>query len=133
VNGAASERAAGVPEDLWALACYLPLCGAGAFVSGLALATVARRRPRLRFHAWQGLLLWAVAFVAAVGPWLGGYALETAGLPSLGIAAVLFQLATGCALLVAAVWLMVTSYHRRDVALPLLGALARRWSGFAAS
>ncbi len=131
MTDAVGDRAAGVPEDLWALACYLPLCGAGAFVSGLALVTVARRRPRLRFHAWQGLLLSAVAFVAAVGPWLGGYALETAGLPSFGVAAVLLQLAAGCAVLVAAVWLMVTAYHRRDVALPLLGALARRWSGFA--
>lgn len=131
MNG--EDRAAGLPEPLWALACYLPLCGAGAFVSALALVTVARRRPRLRFHAWQGLLLSGVASVVVLGPWLGSYVLETAGLPSPGVGAVLVQLVGGCTLLVAAVWLMVASYHRRDVALPLLGALARRWSGFAGS
>lgn len=125
-----ADRAAGLPEDLWTLACYLPLCGAGALVSGLALATVARRRPRLRFHAWQGLLLSVVAGAAAVLPWLGSHALEAAGLPSFGVAAVLVQLAAGLAFLVASVWLMATAYHRRDVTLPLLGALARRWSGF---
>jgi uncharacterized membrane protein len=126
-------RALGLPEDLWALACYLPLCGAGAFVSALALVSVARRRPRLRFHAWQGLLLSGAALVVALGPWLGSYALEAAGLPSLGGAVVVGQLAAGCAVLVAALWMMATAYHRRDRALPLLGALARRWSGFAAS
>jgi uncharacterized membrane protein len=126
----AGARIAGLPEDLWALACYLPLCGAGACISALALVTVGRRRPRLRFHAWQGLLLSAVALVVAVGPWLGSHALETAGMPSAGVAAVLLQLGAGGAVLVAAVWLMATAYYRRDVALPLVGALARRWSGF---
>jgi uncharacterized membrane protein len=126
-------RLAGLPEELWALGCYVPLCGAGALVSVLVLPTVARRRPRLRFHATQGLLLFALGALAAVGPWLLGYALETAGLPSLGVVLVLAQLVAGAAVLTASVWLMVTSYHRRDVALPVLGRLARRWSGFAGS
>ena len=126
-------RILGLPEELWALACYVPLCGAGGVVSLLALVTVARRRPRLRFHAWQGLLLSALAGVTAVGPWLASHALETAGLPSFGVALVLTQLLAGAAVLVVSVWLMTTAYHRRDVALPLLGALARRWSGFARS
>jgi hypothetical protein len=129
----AEGRIAGLPEELWALACYVPLCGAGGLVSLLALVTVARRRPRLRFHAWQGLLLSVLAGLAAVAPWLAAHALETAGLPSLGAALVLVQLVAGAVLLVTGVWLMATSYHRRDVALPLLGALARRWSGFPAS
>jgi uncharacterized membrane protein len=128
-----ADRAAGLPEELWALACYLPLCGGGAFVAALALLTVARRRPRLRFHAWQALMLSVIAWAMAVGPWLVSHALEAAGLPSLGVAAVLLQLAAGLAFLVVSVWLMATAYHRRDVALPLVGALARRWSGLAAS
>ena len=130
---APASRVAGLPEELWALACYVPLCGAGGIASLLALVTVARRRPRLRFHAWQGLFLSALAGGAAVAPWLASHALETAGLPPLGIAFVLAQLVVGTAVLVASVWLMATAYHRRDVALPLLGALARRWSGFAGS
>ena len=129
----AEGRIAGLPEELWALACYLPLCGAGGLVSVLALVTAARRRPRLRFHAWQGLQLSVLAALAAVGPWLAAHVLESAGLPSFGVAIVLVQLVAGAALLVAGLWLMATAYHRRDVALPLLGALARRWSGFAAS
>ena len=124
-----TSRAAGLPEELWALACYVPLCGAGGVVSLLALATVARSRPRLRFHAWQGLFLSALAVVTAVAPWLASHALETAGLPSFGVAFVVAQLVVGSAVLAASVWLMATAYHRRDVALPLLGALARRWSG----
>lgn len=132
-DGGAGVAPPAVPEDLWALACYVPLCGAGALVSLVALLTVARRRPRLRFHAWQGLLLAALACVAAVAPWLASHALETAGLPSFGVALVLTQLVAGIALLSASLWLMATAYHRRDVALPLLGPLARRWSGFAAT
>ena len=128
-----TSRAAGLPEELWALACYVPLCGAGGVVSLLALVTVARSRPRLRFHAWQGLFLSALAVVTAVAPWLASHALETAGLPSFGVAFVVTQLVVGSAVLAASVWLMATAYHRRDVALPLLGALARRWSGFAGS
>jgi uncharacterized membrane protein len=126
---APGSRIAGLPEELWALACYVPLCGAGGVVSLLALVTVARRRPRLRFHAWQGLFLSALAGVTAVAPWLASHALETAGLPSFGVALVLTQLLGGAAVLAVSVWLMATAYHRRDVALPLVGALARRWSG----
>lgn len=129
----AEGRVAGLPEELWALACYVPLCGAGGLVSLLALATVARRRPRLRFHAWQGVLLSVLAGLAAVVPWLATHALETAGLPPFGFAFVLVQLLAASALLVGGLWLMAAAYHRRDVALPFLGALARRWSGFAAS
>jgi uncharacterized membrane protein len=130
---APASRVAGLPEELWALACYVPLCGAGGLVSLLALVTVARRRPRLRFHAWQGLLLSVLAGVTAVAPWLASHVLEAAGLPSFGVALVLTQLLVGAAVLATSVWLMATAFHRRDVALPLLGALARRWSGFAAS
>lgn len=129
----ADDRVAGLPEELWALACYVPLCGAGGLVSLLALVSVARRRPRLRFHAWQGLLLSVLAALAGVAPWLAAHTLETAGLPSLGFAFVLAQLLAAAALLVTGLWLMATAYHRRDVALPFLGALARRWSGFAAA
>jgi uncharacterized membrane protein len=126
-------RIAGLPEELWALGCYLPLCGAGGLVSVFALVTVARRREHLRFHAWQGLLLSMLAWCAAIVPWLAAHALETAGLPSFGAGFVLAQLLAGATLLVAGVWLMVAAYHRRDVALPILGRLARRWSAFAGS
>lgn len=126
-------RVLGLPEELWALACYVPLCGVGGLVSLGALLTIARRRPRIGFHAWQGLFLALAGAAAAIGPWLLGYGLEMAGLPWPGAVVVALQLAAGTALLVASVWMMATAYHRRGAALPLVGALARRWSGYAAS
>jgi uncharacterized membrane protein len=90
---------------------------------------VARRRPWLRSHAWQGLVLGVAAAVLVAGTWLGGFALEAAGLPSLGLPAVAFQIVVLAAYLALGLRSMVHAYHRRDAALPLVGARVRRWSG----
>jgi len=88
---------------------------------------LARRRPWLRAHAWQGILLGAATALVVVGVWLGDFALEAAGLPSPGLAAVVVQLAAFACYLVLSVRSMVGAYRRREAALPLIGARARRF------
>jgi uncharacterized membrane protein len=106
----------------------VPVCGIGPLTC-LAVLALARRRTWLRSHAWQGLLLGALAALAVVAPWLGDFALEAAGLPTPGLATAVLQLLAFAAYLAISLRAMVTAYHRRDAALPLIGARARRWSG----
>jgi hypothetical protein len=108
--------------------CYVPVCGIGPLAC-LAVLALARRRRWLRSHAWQGLLLAGLAALVVVAPWLGDFALEAAGLPSPGPGAVVLQLAASAGYLALSLRSMAQAYHRRDAALPLIGARARRWSG----
>lgn len=111
-----------------ALACYVPLCGAGPFVSLLVLL-FARRRPWLRGQASQSLALAALTVAAVVGLWLGDFALEAVGLWSPGLVAVALQLAAAALYVGLSVRSMILAYQRRDAALPWIGARARRWAG----
>jgi len=114
--------------ELVALACYVPLCGLGPLASVVTLA-LARRRAWLRSHAWQALVLGAVTGLVVAAPWLGDFALESAGLPTPGLATVVVQLAAFAAYLAVSLRCMVDAYRRRDATLPLIGVRARRWAG----
>ena len=104
-----------------ALVCYVPICGLGP-AAGIATLVLVRRRPWLRSHARQGLALGGVAAFVLVALWLGDFALETAGLPTPGLATVVLQLAVFAAYLVVSLRCMLDAYRRRDAALPLIGA-----------
>ena len=123
-----AARLAGVPEELVALACYVPVCGVGLLAS-LAVLALARRRPWLRSHAWQALALGALAALVVLGPWLADFGLEVAGLPTPGLATVALQLAVFSAYLGISLRCMVDAYRRREAGLPLIGSRARRWAG----
>lgn len=105
----------------------MPVCGVGPLAS-LAVLALVRRRAWLRWHAWQALLLAALAALVVVGVWLGDFALESAGLPSPGLAGVVLQLGALTAYLALSLRSMALAYRRRDTALPLIGARARRWA-----
>jgi uncharacterized membrane protein len=117
----------GVPEELVALLVYVPVCAAGP-LAGIGVLAFARRRPWLRAHAWQGLLLGALAALVVVVLWLADFALEVSGLPTPGLATVVLQLAVAAAYLAVSLRCMVDAYRRRDATLPLIGARARRWA-----
>jgi uncharacterized membrane protein len=120
----------GLPIGLAALLCYVPVCGLGPCFAVLVLL-LARGRPWLRAHACQALALGAVTAVVAAGVWLGDFALETLGLPALGLGGVVVQLLALAGYLAGSLREMVRAYQRRDAALPWIGARARRWSGAA--
>lgn len=120
-------RLLGLPEELVALFVYVPVCAIGP-LAGLAVLALARRRRWLRAHAWQGLLLAALAGLAVLFPWLLDFALELSGLPTPGLATVVLQLLVAAAYLAVSLRCMVDAYRRRDAALPLIGARARRWA-----
>ena len=111
-----------------ALACYVPLCGMGPLASVATLA-LARRRAWLRSHAWQALVLGTLTGLVVAALWLGDFALESAGLPTPGLATVVGQLAAFAAYLGLSLRCMVDAYRRRDATLPLIGVRARRWAG----
>jgi uncharacterized membrane protein len=106
----------------------VPVCGIG-FLASLAVLALARRRPWLRAHAWQALVVGASAALMLVAPWLGDFGLELAGLPTPGLATVVVQLAVFAAYLGVSLRCMVDAYRGRDAALPLIGSRARRWAG----
>jgi hypothetical protein len=83
----------------------------------------------LRSHAWQGLVLAALTALVVAALWLGDFALEGAGLPTPGLGTVVLQLAILAAYLGVSLRCMRDAYRRRDAALPLIGARARRWAG----
>lgn len=116
-----------MPEELVALFAYVPVCGIGP-LAGLAVLLLARGRPWVRAHAWQGLLLAALAGLVVVLLWLLDFALELSGLPTPGLATVVLQLAVAAAYLALSLRCMAHAYRGRDAALPLIGARARRWT-----
>lgn len=118
----------GIPEELAALFCYVPLCGLGAGVSALVLLR-SRGRSWLRSHAWQGLVLGLLPLAVLAATWLGDFALEAGGLPTPGLGLVVGQIGVAAAYLVIALRAMAGAYQRRDAALPVIGPRARRWAG----
>ncbi len=100
----------------WALLCYVPLLGWIAAVIVLASQTF-RRDARVRFHAFQGLYLFAAWMLVE---WVVGPMFFTQGFSNLA-AALLKLLILG-----SQIFMMVRVNRGEDYRLPLIGELADR-------
>ena len=115
----------GVAPNVGGLLCYLPICCIGLIFS-IVVAIVEKENRFLRFHAFQGLLLQAVLYVAWIGGWM------TAGILGsfhyiLGLAGWSFMALLGLAGLGLSILMMVKAYNHEEYELPVIGGMARNW------
>lgn len=102
----------GLEENVAALLCYV-----GWWVSGIVLLIIENENQRIRFHAFQSIIVFGAAtilvFIFGFIPILGGW------------------LAWIIALIAIALWiaLMVKAYQGGRYKLPVAGDLAEQWSG----
>jgi uncharacterized membrane protein len=110
----------GVSAQNWALLCYIPLLGWIACVIVLA-SNSFRRDARVRFHAFQGLYLFAawllVDWVVAPLFFAPGF-----GFPFYRLFAALLKLCV----IGAGIFMMIRVVNGDDYRLPILGELADR-------
>jgi uncharacterized membrane protein len=113
----------GLEANVAGMLCYAPCCIG--LVFSILVAAMEKRQRALRFHAFQSLMLYGVEIAVGIVMWIVGLILAQ-------IAGVLDFLATmvsgmiGLAVLVIQVLLMVKTYNREEIELPVLGDLARK-------
>ena len=121
-TGPASGLPGGIRAQNWALLCYVPLLGWIACVIVLASQSF-RRDTRVRFHAFQGLYLFATWMLVdwVVSPMFLA--------PGLGLGFPFSRFASGLlklAIIGAGIFMMIRVSHGEDYHLPVVGDLADR-------
>jgi uncharacterized membrane protein len=107
----------GLKPNIAGMLCYLPLCCVG-FLASMMAAVVRKDTPFVRFHAFQSLLLHAVAGILL----LGAASLDVKGGEILVLA--FFGLL---------IFLMIKAHSGQEFELPVVGPMARKLSAPRAS
>lgn len=120
------QTSLGMAPNVAGLLCYVPCCLGFIFA---VVAAIAEKKSRfVRFHAFQSLLLHAVAFVLSLGLWFAQVALAMMDLGPVGLLLSLVQMVVGVALLGTAIFLMIKANGGEELELPVIGPLARQWA-----
>lgn len=121
------KSALGLDANVAAMLAYLPICLVGIIVSIIIIVT-DKTNKLARFHAFQSLLLMAVAVVIYIilGIIIGGAMAANSGM--MATLASLLYLVAGIGLLAAVIICMVKAYQGQFFKLPVIGDLADKWS-----
>ncbi|MEO8359756.1 MAG: hypothetical protein ABI672_06975 [Vicinamibacteria bacterium] len=128
------ETKLGVAPNVAGLLCYVP-CGIGGVFSVVA-ALVETENRFVRFHAFQSLLLHAVAFALGFGYQVASailYAFLPWSLYNLWRLVGLLAFGAVVAFLALLIVLMVRANSNHEFKLPVIGNLAAKWAGDPAS
>ena len=94
----------------------------------VVVAAIAEKTSRsLRFHAFQSLLLHAVALVLGIGLNVMQVALAAVDLGAVGLLLSLVGMVIGVAFLGVAIFMMIKANGGEEFELPVIGPVARRW------
>jgi uncharacterized membrane protein len=115
----------GLEPNIAGLLCYVPCCIG--LVFSVVAAIVEKQSRFVRFHAFQSLLLHAVAIVLGIGLNVFQVALGLAGMSWVGLLVSLIALVVGVAFLGAAIFLMIKANAGEEPELPVIGPMARGW------
>lgn len=116
----------GVSPNVGGLLCYMPCCIG--LIFSIVVAIIEKQSRFLRFHAFQSLLLHAVAFVLSLGLSVVGIAIELAiGGSGAGLLFMLLRSVFGLAILILIIYMMVKAYGGEETQLPVIGDMARKW------
>jgi uncharacterized membrane protein len=115
----------GMAPNVAGLLCYVPCCIG--LVFSIVAAIVEKQSRFVRFHAFQSLLLHAVAIVLGVGLNVLQIALATVDLGAVGLLLSLVGMVVGVAFLGMAVFMMIKANGGEEFELPVIGPMARQW------
>lgn len=119
------QTSLGMAPNVAGLLCYVPCC------IGLVFSIVAviaeKSNKFVRFHAFQSLLLHAVALVLGFGLNVVQIGLATIDLGAVGLLLSLVGMVVGVAFLAMAVFMMIKANGGEEFELPVIGPMARQW------
>ena len=98
------------------------------FIFAIVAAIAEKKSRYVRFHAFQSLLLHAVAFVLSFGLWFAQMALAMMDLGAVGLLLSLVQMVVGVALLGLAIFMMIKANGGEEFELPVIGPMAHQWA-----
>ena len=122
------KTALGLDANVGAMLCYLPICAVNLIYSIIVLVTEKSNRL-VRFHAFQSLLLMAVAFVVLfIVGFIGGF--MAAMTESLAIALLVNLITWGLVIvfIAVAIYMCVKAYGGSQTKLPVIGDMADKWA-----
>ena len=123
--GGTGQTNLGMGPNVAGLLCYVPCC-IGLIFSVVA-AIVEKKSRFVRFHAFQSLLLHAIAFVLGFGLNVVQIALASINLGAVGLLLSLIGMVVGVAFLGMAVFMMIKANGGEEFELPVIGPMARQW------
>jgi uncharacterized membrane protein len=115
----------GLEPNIAGLLCYVPCCVG--LVFSVVAAIVEKQSRFVRFHAFQSLLLHAVAIVLGIGINVLQVVLGVAGLGAVGLLLSLVGMVVGVAFLGLTIFLMIKANAGEELELPVVGPMARQW------
>jgi len=115
----------GLEPNVAGLLCYVPCCIG--LVFSVVAAIVEKQSRFVRFHAFQSLLVHAVAIVVGIGINVLQVVLGVAGLGAVGLLLSLVGMVVGVAFLGLTIFLMVKANAGEELELPVVGPMARQW------
>jgi len=121
------KSALGLDANVAAMLAYLPICLVGIVVSIIIIVT-DKTNKLARFHAFQSLLLMAIAVVVyfVLGIFMGVAAAANSSAIVLLSSLLYFVVLIG--LLGVVILCMVKAYQGQHFKLPVIGDLADKWS-----
>ena len=115
----------GLEPNIAGLLCYVPCCVG--LVFSVVAAIVEKQSRFVRFHAFQSLLVHAVAIVLGIGINVLQVVLGVAGLGAVGLLLSLVGMVVGVAFLGLTILLMIKANGGEEFELPVVGPMARQW------
>jgi uncharacterized membrane protein len=115
----------GLEPNIAGLLCYVPCCVG--LVFSVVAAIVEKQSRFVRFHAFQSLLVHAVAIVLGIGINVLQVVLGVAGLGAVGLLLSLVGMVVGVAFLGLTIFLMIKANAGEEFELPVVGPMARQW------
>jgi uncharacterized membrane protein len=116
----------GLEPNVAGLLCYVPCCIG--LVFSVVAAIVEKQSRFVRFHAFQSLLVHAVAIVLGIGINVLQVVLGVAGLGAVGLLLSLVGMVVGVAFLGLTIFLMIKANAGEELELPVVGPMARQWA-----
>jgi uncharacterized membrane protein len=116
----------GLEPNVAGLLCYVPCCIG--LVFSVVAAIVEKQSRFVRFHAFQSLLVHAVAIVLGIGINVVQVVLGVAGLGAVGLLLSLVGMVVGVAFLGLTIFLMIKANAGEELELPVVGPMARQWA-----
>jgi len=115
----------GLEPNVAGLLCYVPCCVG--LVFSVVAAIVEKQSRFVRFHAFQSLLVHAVAIVLGIGINVLQVVLGVTGLGAVGLLLSLVGMVVGVAFLGLTILLMIKANGGEEFELPVVGPMARQW------
>ena len=122
------KTALGLDANVGAMLCYMPVCGVSLIYSIIVLVT-DKTNKNVRFHAFQSLLLTAVAFVAYLAVLIVGGGLTVAtGSSILGLLTLLLYIGVFLGFIGLMIFGCIKAFQNSNYRIPVIGDMADKWA-----